>query len=280
MDRLSQWAPRLVATDLDGTFLGPGSTVSQTNRRAVRAAHEAGAVVVFATGRPPTWMGPISDIGLDHVPVIGCNGAIRYDLATGEVHEVLDIAPDAIHRLGSGLRERLAGVSLGLQWADSFGYEPAYFGAEAPDLEGYFSGELDELVAHGPALKVLVQSWTTTLDDLVAAVQELAGNELSVTWSTHGAEVGERILLEVGARGVDKAGMLARHCAELGIDAEDVAAFGDMPNDLGMLTWAGRGYVVAPLHPVLADADCEVLAGDPTTAVGRRMLQWYADPTA
>ena len=40
------------------------------------------------------------------------------------------------------------------------------------------------------------------------------------------------------------------------IEAEDVWAFGDMPNDLPMLGWAGVAYAVANAHPdVLAVAD-------------------------
>jgi hydroxymethylpyrimidine pyrophosphatase-like HAD family hydrolase len=43
---------------------------------------------------------------------------------------------------------------------------------------------------------------------------------------------------------------------ELGVDAADVVAFGDMPNDLPMLEWAGTSYAVANAHPtVLAAAD-------------------------
>ena len=58
-------------------------------------------------------------------------------------------------------------------------------------------------------------------------------------------------LVEISARGVDKGAMLARVCARMGIDAADVAAFGDMPNDLSMLSWVGQPYVVANAHPAL-----------------------------
>jgi hypothetical protein len=45
--------------------------------------------------------------------------------------------------------------------------------------------------------------------------------------------------------GEGKASMLRRYCARLGVAARDVAAFGDMPNDVAMLSWAGMPYVVA-----------------------------------
>jgi hydroxymethylpyrimidine pyrophosphatase-like HAD family hydrolase len=47
-----------------------------------------------------------------------------------------------------------------------------------------------------------------------------------------------------------------------GIDAADVIAFGDYPNDVPMLAWAGRGVAVANAHAeVLAIAD-EVTASN------------------
>ena len=45
--------------------------------------------------------------------------------------------------------------------------------------------------------------------------------------------------------------------------AADVVAFGDMPNDLPMLAWAGTSYAVANAHPsVLAAADREAPSHD------------------
>jgi hydroxymethylpyrimidine pyrophosphatase-like HAD family hydrolase len=39
-----------------------------------------------------------------------------------------------------------------------------------------------------------------------------------------------------------------------GIDREQVVAFGDMPNDVAMLRWAGKGYAVRNAHPTVLDA--------------------------
>lgn len=61
--------------------------------------------------------------------------------------------------------------------------------------------------------------------------------------------------VEISAAGVHKASALAGLCVDLGVVAEEVVAFGDMPNDLPMLAWAGRGIAVANAHPdVLAAA--------------------------
>jgi hypothetical protein len=68
---------------------------------------------------------------------------------------------------------------------------------------------------------------------------------------------------------VTKAAALGDWCASQGIDSADVIAFGDMPNDLPMLTWAGRSFGVANAHPdVLAMVD-EVCATNDENGVAR-----------
>ena len=62
------------------------------------------------------------------------------------------------------------------------------------------------------------------------------------TWSSSFA------LVEISAAGVTKATTLASLAAEMGLGPEEVVAFGDMPNDLPMLEWAGTSYAMANAH--------------------------------
>lgn len=63
-------------------------------------------------------------------------------------------------------------------------------------------------------------------------------------------------LLEFSAPGVSKAVALEHLAADLGVSQAEVIAFGDMPNDIPMLSWAGTGVAVANAHPdVIAIAD-------------------------
>ena len=65
---------------------------------------------------------------------------------------------------------------------------------------------------------------------------------MTITWSS-------TALLEISAPGVTKARRWRCSPTELGVDAEDVMAFGDMPNDLPMLAWAGTSYAMAERAP-------------------------------
>jgi hydroxymethylpyrimidine pyrophosphatase-like HAD family hydrolase len=97
--------------------------------------------------------------------------------------------------------------------------------------------------------KLIVQHRERGLEGLLEIARVHAGPLATVTHSGSN-------FVEVAAAGVTKARALERHCAELAIAAEQVIAFGDMPNDLPMMRWAGRGVAVANAHPeVLAAAD-------------------------
>ena len=83
-------------------------------------------------------------------------------------------------------------------------------------------------------------------------MHDAVGDLVTATHSAHGDDA----LVEVSAAGVSKGTALERFASERGVRAPDVVAFGDMPNDLPMLVWAGRGYAMGNAHPqVLAAAD-------------------------
>jgi hydroxymethylpyrimidine pyrophosphatase-like HAD family hydrolase len=58
----------------------------------------------------------------------------------------------------------------------------------------------------------------------------------------------------MSAAGVTKASTLALLTAELGVERDDVVAFGDMPNDVAMLEWAGTAYAMENAHPLVKAA--------------------------
>jgi hydroxymethylpyrimidine pyrophosphatase-like HAD family hydrolase len=93
---------------------------------------------------------------------------------------------------------------------------------------------------------------------------------VELTWSEPSAQ-----LLEISAAGVSKGAGLAMVCAARGVDAGEVVVFGDMPNDLTMLTWAGRGVAMGNADPVVTAAADEVTLShqqDGVAAVLERLL--------
>ncbi|CAM5550945.1 HMP-PP phosphatase [Streptomyces griseoloalbus] len=102
------------------------------------------------------------------------------------------------------------------------------------------------------------------------------GDRATVTRSSPSA------LLEISGPGVSKASTLALCCAERGISHEEVVAFGDMPNDVEMLTWAGRSYAMGNAHPdVLAAASGRTVANndDGVAVVIEQLLDGRRSPS-
>ncbi len=100
------------------------------------------------------------------------------------------------------------------------------------------------------AVKILARHEEHEPEEFWRLVEATVGDIVTTTWSSVGA------LVEISAHGVTKATTLALLCEELEITAEQVVAFGDMPNDAAMLAWAGTSYAMANAHPsVLALAE-------------------------
>ncbi len=198
----------------------------------------------FVTGRPARWMSVVSGHLAGHGLAIIANGAAVHDLRAGELVEAFPLPESDALAFASALREAVPGTSFAVERTDSFRREPEYEAIE-PD-QARLPAPLEELLIADPArplLKLLAKHPVLDPDDFLATAAALAGHSCEVTRSSESA------LLEISGAGVSKASTLAKCCAERGVTAAEVVAFGDMPNDLAMLEWAGTSYAVANAHP-------------------------------
>lgn len=248
--------PALVASDVDGTLLDGADAVTPRTRAAVHAVVAAGVPFVLVTGRPPRWVPPVTaQLGLSPLAVCA-NGAVLYDSAADEVlhAETLDVgllaevAAVALRVLpGSGLAAERVGRSAHDSATPQFVSAPGYAHAWLnPDHVEVGAGELVD----APAVKLLVRLPGTTSSAMAARLAGELGGVVDLTFST------ENGLVELSAPGVTKASGLARVARRLGVGQAGVVAFGDMPNDVPMLGWAGHGVAMGNAHPAaLAVAD-------------------------
>ncbi|MSP14379.1 MAG: HAD family phosphatase [Chloroflexi bacterium] len=240
---------RLIATDLDGTLLRPGGAISERTRRVLAAVTAAGITVVLVSGRPPrTLRSMAQDAGVQGLAIC-CNGAIIYDLDQEAVVQHSPMPAEVAVRLITDIRRVVPGVCFALEIGLIFGWEPAFGAAGAVEAEpARLRGDALDMCT-GPVTKLIVRHAEMSRDTLFEVTRQVVGDIASVTFS--GAP-----FIEVSAPGIHKASALASLCAQRGIDASQVIAFGDMPNDLSMLQWAGHAVAVANAHPeVLAQAD-------------------------
>lgn len=247
-----------MAVDLDGTLLRSDGTVSDRTVAALRVAEAAGARVVLVTGRPPRFVTSLAERTGGHETVICGNGGLVWDLASGTAVSVDGIEPDLVLAVAGQIRALVPGVLFAVEQVRGISREPDWPTLDRAHDGGARVGALADLV-DAPVVKLLVRgpagSDVTQLREVVAGV---AAGRLEVTWSVPG----DVPLVEVSARGVDKGTALARLAAGLGVDAADAVAFGDMPNDVAMLRWAGTGVAMGQAHPDLVAVADRVTASN------------------
>ncbi len=256
--------PKLVATDLDGTLVRSDETVSDYSITVLRKVREAGIPVVGVTGRGAR----LIELCRRDLPeadfFVLAQGGYVLDQRDSDEPRVLRRqqipGPDLAKALG--LLEAEVGPLSVLVEALEDPRAPLWGDAHVvwPYPEWIPFDRLEALAA--PAYKGFAHAASLTADELLAVARAVIPADLgTVTQAGLG-------YVEITAPGVDKASGLAVVAAELGITAEDVLVFGDMPNDVPMFQWAGwRRVAVANAHPeVLALAD-EVTASNDADGV-------------
>lgn len=261
-------APRLVATDLDGTLVRSDGSISDRTVDTLSRVDAAGVPLVVVTGRPPRWLAPVAD-RLGHRGVAVCaNGAIEYDLRTKRILDRHLIDLDVLAEVVAALDEAVEGVSFAAEYGETWAHEAVYHERWAGRDAGADLVDRERLVGR-PATKLLAWTDRLRIEDFLARALPLIGDRAVVTHSS------SRGALEISAAGVTKATGLARVADRRGATAEGTIAFGDMPNDVPMLAWAGRSYAVANAHPTVREAATEVVESNDDDGVARTLDRWF-----
>jgi Cof subfamily protein (haloacid dehalogenase superfamily) len=253
--------PRLVATDLDGTVVRSDDTVSGRTFAAFARMKAAGVPIVGVTGRGPRLLEltrrdlPVADY------LVLAQGGYVVDLSAGPTPVTLfaDSLPCAtVAEVIEALEARVGPLSVLVEPVDASDaflwgeHHPAWRFADA--VRSCSRAE----AMSAPVIKAFAHSDTYGTDELLALARATVGPDVvEITQAGLG-------YIEICPRGVTKATGLALVAAHLGIAAQDVLVFGDMPNDLPTFGWAGWSRVaVANAHPdVLAAADEIALSND------------------
>jgi Cof subfamily protein (haloacid dehalogenase superfamily) len=255
--------PRLVATDLDGTLLRSDGTVSVRTRDALADAERAGISVVFVTARPPRWLHELEAVIANQGLAICANGAIVYDVGRRRVVSVSTMSTADVIGVVTALRTALPGTTFASERAGSFAMETTFLDRHrvpAQALTGPIETLLDELPA-----KLLARNERLDPADFIHRGRQAVAGLADVHVS------GADGLLEMSAVGVNKAAALADWCESHGVRAAEVWAFGDMLNDLPMLSWAGTSFAVANAHPEVIATATYVCASNDDDGVAQQL---------
>ena len=253
--------PKLVATDLDGTLVRGDGSVSDYTRSVLKQLDALGVPVIFVTGRPLRW----TEVVFEHVGSLGLaivsNGALVWDVAASVPRLERAMSAEQVLEAAARLRAARPSLRFAVETLGGIALEPG-FDERAELPTGTRRAPIEELVDE-PVLKLLARHESLDADDFCLTATDVVGDSATVTWSDH------TTLLEISAAGVTKASTLELVADELGVAAAEVIAFGDMPNDLPMLTWAGTSYAMADAHPSVVSCATHLAPGHEEDGVAR-----------
>jgi hydroxymethylpyrimidine pyrophosphatase-like HAD family hydrolase len=246
---------KLIATDLDGTLLRSDGTVGPRTRAALTSAAARGVRHIVVTGRSAAWTRPVlASLDYRSLAVCGQGGQV-YDAATDR--ELTSFVLDR-----EVAREALAAVEA-VTGPLALATDQAGLNGEVLAGPGYRPDPLDGLPVvladaaqlwAAPLRKVYVQHPDLDEDSLHLVAERVAGH-LVTTTKAGPSEI------EILPRGLSKATGLAHAAGLLGLTGADTIAFGDMPNDASMLSWAGYAVAMGNAHPELKAVADEVAPG-------------------
>ena len=240
---------KLIATDLDGTFVNDQKQLLDENVQACSECAEKGILIVPATGR--TIVGIPEEIR--NIPgvhyAITVNGASVVDLETGEVISSCLLSAETAIRI----------MELARDSEDDIMYD-AYV-----DGIGYTRWEFWDNLSHyvpDKGVHDLVRKTRKPVSDNIEYIRKNCEtvDKINLFFVDEKARVRMREVLakesdilvssslsnnlEINAAGADKGRALLRLAETLGIRREETMAFGDGENDISMIRLAGIGVAM------------------------------------
>lgn len=229
---------RLIASDMDDTLLNAAGVLTPRTENALKRAMDAGVSVVLASGRMLESALPFARQLSVNAPLIVYNGAMVYDLKQSRALETRPISAD----VARGICKMAEALGIYVQAYPGEGY----FAARRTKYTGLYEDSikvdcaitdvsLSEWIA-SPQIKLLTIG---EKEDTFANIEKFRAAFPDISFM-----MSRPNYIEIVAKGVDKKHALEKVISALNIAPEEVLAFGDGQNDVGMLNFAGLGYCV------------------------------------
>jgi Cof subfamily protein (haloacid dehalogenase superfamily) len=228
---------RLVVTDLDGTLLGPDTSISEEAVQTIAELSKKGIRFTFITGRPYYAVERFAQQLVITAPIVTCNGAVLCD---GE--RVLYRRSFPLSNLEKLVRTAVLKGFTVLMFQQDTEYSFSETGwtrrrkAAGRAVPFREIAAVDWPVETADKLNIMTEAESARFDTLLGLVAEVKDLYSVTVYGDKGCEI--------VAKGVNKAVALQDLCKRLGISENEVLAIGDNENDNKMLAVAGIGAAV------------------------------------
>jgi hydroxymethylpyrimidine pyrophosphatase-like HAD family hydrolase len=267
---------RMLALDLDGTLLSPDGSVSEANRRAVRAARDAGILVTICTGRGLLESEHALRAIEQSEPVIVAGGSMIACPRTRRTIHRFGISDELVRRT-VGVIVESGHPALVLKDPLDAGYD--YLVVRGPEelpldpVTLWWFEKMRVKVRHVRSIdedehpEHTVRVGACGLASVLSRVEERLVTDIEHDMTMHNfpavvaPEYAKRLptgemlhILEIFDKSAHKWSAIAHLAAKHGIDAEHIACIGDEVNDVTMISGAGLGIAMGNAVPAVARA--------------------------
>ena len=244
---------RLIAIDIDGTLLNPEFQISETDLATLRRAHAQGIEVILVTGRRHAFALPIAQQLGVALWLISSNGAVTRSLAGETFHRDLLPAPTCLE-LVRAMQEFRGQTVLTFDNNDLHGEAAGTIVIERLDeLEASIQRWLEKNMQYIKFVVPIENALTSDpvqamfcgpIADMQRALQvlEICGLPVTVVRTEYPGR--DLSIVDVLNAGCSKGHALERWANYRRITREQVMAIGDNYNDIEMLAFAGRPYIM------------------------------------
>lgn len=243
---------KLIAFDLDGTLLTDQKTVQDYTKEQLEKAAAQGIYIVPVTGRP---LSGIPDAvknlkGLEYI--ITSNGASSINQKSGELFNLIHISRETCSHLLESIRKYNIIKEIfmdGLGYTTPAAHQKLLKMFEGTPLYQYFIdtripvASLEEYLKNYDFDEGAVENIslvTNTKEECDEIIEMIGKNfpDIHIIRQSHD-------FVEMTSNNADKGLALLSLAARLGIQPSEIMAFGDGPNDTGLLASVGQSYAMA-----------------------------------
>ncbi|XID94833.1 HAD family hydrolase [Paenibacillaceae bacterium WGS1546] len=218
----------LIVFDLDGTLLDSRKQVSARNQEAIRKCHASGIKIVYATARPPRAVAELLPTSLRQIgSMVFYNGALIRCIHTGiEAHET--IPPALASAILDEVYQHHPDADMSLEVDD------IWFSHKPYDAETLMN------VKGAPVVVPLEEMKRLAATKILLSGNSAAGerfrkfeHEVNIVVTDRGT------LAQISSKNASKESAVAKLCEAMGISMQEVMAFGDDANDIGLFRACG-----------------------------------------
>ncbi len=251
---------KVFVADIDGTLALKGEELMPLTRQAIIKLHEQGVKIGLASGRPldKTVINKSKEwnLGFEFDFAIGMNGGDLWTKESNQIYHYYYLEPKTIRRI------------LNMIWdldLNAIVYKNAYEFIKAKRIDPFLedsrkrnhsyvkAGDMDFL-SEDPTGKIEVHMKHKDWDEIKRRIEanksadwtyvktfELTPETAQFLPPEMRKEFGDHITIEFQDPRINKGLALSKYCEIEKISLENVIAFGDMQNDIGLLKTAGWG---------------------------------------